>query len=651
MRVLECKTCGGHVLLVSDVLGQCESCGRTVTLPRVREDVQIEFYNRANQFRNWGEFDRAYSDFQHIIAQDSFDAEAYWSLCMCKYGVIYRKDLQSGQYQMVASRVRQEPIWEDMDYLSTLRNCDEDAKPHYRADARQIDEFVEDYFAFVRSEKPYDVFLGVRYADAEGKKTRSGEVAETVCQKLREKQLRVYCPWEAPGEAHAVFALDTAKLMFAVVTEPEELTGDDIRCYWQLFRSRCETDRNCHLIPIYSGVSLESLPVEIPTHQAVCADLPGWWQDMSWGAMQLLGKQKAPAEAEEDGISAEDFVKEARKSFEMGNLSAAGLMAEQALNYDANHAYAHYYLLMSKHNARKIEDLYCVPVNWETSTALNRIIELDKGELAEKLTVFRTEYCNRRDYQAARNYMAKEEYGNAITLLQKLIGFADSEKVLAECKKLHHHQITLANYRKETENDPMGHLYRVMQQKHGDQVEVLQRKINRVFNAPREKHSHVLALVCSIIMLILGLFVLIINATDMEGMDGVDSFIGVFYILVAAAYGFGVMRSVIQGVVFVFLGYLCISSFITEPYDGVENIALSVLPFLTFLVNFRKEAFYKKSLKELNTYEQTVITPLEQAILADLKNRYGSVLTDGEMGSFSTVRSIWEQEIQNQRVK
>lgn len=76
MMILKCKMCGGNIEITGESHGVCDSCGCEVTLPKLDDDRRAEMYNRGNHFRSRGEFDKAYSAYEHIIAEDGQDARS-----------------------------------------------------------------------------------------------------------------------------------------------------------------------------------------------------------------------------------------------------------------------------------------------------------------------------------------------------------------------------------------------------------------------------------------------------------------------------------------------------------------------------------------------------------------------------------------------
>lgn len=93
MSVFKCKMCGGTIEFEQGAtVGVCDSCGTKQTLPRLDDDRKANLYDRANHFRRNNDFDKAMSIYEQILNEDNTDAEAYWSLVLCRYGIEYVED-------------------------------------------------------------------------------------------------------------------------------------------------------------------------------------------------------------------------------------------------------------------------------------------------------------------------------------------------------------------------------------------------------------------------------------------------------------------------------------------------------------------------------------------------------------------------------
>ena len=88
MTVFKCKICGGTLEIEAGAtVATCEYCGTKQTLPRLDDERRANLYDRAGHFRRNSDFDRAAGIYNQILNEDPSDAEAYWSLVLCRYGV------------------------------------------------------------------------------------------------------------------------------------------------------------------------------------------------------------------------------------------------------------------------------------------------------------------------------------------------------------------------------------------------------------------------------------------------------------------------------------------------------------------------------------------------------------------------------------
>ena len=90
MSLFKCKICGGNLeYQEGSSVALCEYCGTKQTLPKISDGNNSTLYERADHFRRNNDFDKAISIYEQILNADNTDAEAYWSLVLCRYGVEY----------------------------------------------------------------------------------------------------------------------------------------------------------------------------------------------------------------------------------------------------------------------------------------------------------------------------------------------------------------------------------------------------------------------------------------------------------------------------------------------------------------------------------------------------------------------------------
>ncbi len=80
--------CGGELGITEETsVCECEYCGSKQTIPTVDDEKIMKLYDRANRLRMANEFDKAAGVYESIIAESDTEAEAYWGLLLCKFGI------------------------------------------------------------------------------------------------------------------------------------------------------------------------------------------------------------------------------------------------------------------------------------------------------------------------------------------------------------------------------------------------------------------------------------------------------------------------------------------------------------------------------------------------------------------------------------
>ena len=63
--ILKCKMCGGDIEITENkTIGLCLYCGCPMTFPKLDDDQKVAMFNRGNQYRRMGDFDRALSVYE-----------------------------------------------------------------------------------------------------------------------------------------------------------------------------------------------------------------------------------------------------------------------------------------------------------------------------------------------------------------------------------------------------------------------------------------------------------------------------------------------------------------------------------------------------------------------------------------------------------
>ena len=96
--VFNCKMCGGNLEITEGMrICKCSYCDSYQTIPDISGEKKLNLFNRANKLRFDCQFDRAYDVYSEIVSIFPNESEAYWGLCLCRYGIEYVTDPDTGK--------------------------------------------------------------------------------------------------------------------------------------------------------------------------------------------------------------------------------------------------------------------------------------------------------------------------------------------------------------------------------------------------------------------------------------------------------------------------------------------------------------------------------------------------------------------------
>ena len=288
MPIFECKNCGASLEVEPGAtVVTCDYCHSTQTLPRLDDGKRAGLFKRGNELRRAYEFDRAAELFGKVLDEDAGDAEAYWSLALCRYGVVYVEDPRTHDMVPTVNRMQTKGITADADYRQALE-CAEDAQRDvYKSQAAQISEIQRGISEVAAKDEPYDVFICYKESDAADRRTEDSVIAGDIYDALRKDGLRVFYSRESlkgmlgsAFEPHIFAALHSARVMVAVGTSKEHLESPWVRNEWSRYLALCDEDRDLTFLPVFKGMSAGELPAEFRSIQGLDLASAGGMQDL-----------------------------------------------------------------------------------------------------------------------------------------------------------------------------------------------------------------------------------------------------------------------------------------------------------------------------------------------------------------------------------
>ena len=189
----KCKICAGSLTIDPKTrIATCDYCGTKQNLPMFGDDSSKILYERGNQYLLHNEYDKAEGIFNQLLSVNPNDAEIYWDLVLCKYGVTYAKDPKTGEYIPTCNRTITESVLKNENYLKAIELSPGEKISLYKKDAEIIDNIQKGILELSRKEKPFDIFISYKETDADGYRTKDSIEAQKLYDKLTELGYKVF---------------------------------------------------------------------------------------------------------------------------------------------------------------------------------------------------------------------------------------------------------------------------------------------------------------------------------------------------------------------------------------------------------------------------------------------------------------------------
>ena len=388
MTVFECKRCGGGLNITeADKVVECEYCGTTQTVPSADNEKKMTLFNRANRLRLKNEFDKAAALYEQLIAEFPEEAEAYWGLCLCNWGIEYVDDPATGEKKPTCHRASFESLMKDENYLLAMEYADVTAQRVYRREAQEIDRLNDAILFVSRNEKPYDVFICYKETDENGMRTHDSVLAQDIYDALTANGLKVFFSRISledklgrQYEPYIFAALNSARVMLSIGTKYEYFQAAWVKNEWSRFMRLAAKDRSKVLIPCFCDMDPCDLPDEFKGLQAQDLGKLGAVQDLVRGVGKLLAKD-APKDGDVQqaavsnpaATTVQSLLKRAFMFLEDGEWRRANEYAEKVLDIDPENGEAYLAKAMSdleKRSRSSMNDASGIELNANIQKAL-----------------------------------------------------------------------------------------------------------------------------------------------------------------------------------------------------------------------------------------------------------------------------------------
>lgn len=537
MAVFKCKICGGTLEINNNQsVATCEYCGTKQTLPKLDDERKANLYDRANHFRRNNDFDKAMSIYEQILNEDNTDAESYWSILLCRYGIEYVEDPATHKRVPTVNRAQYTSIFDDEDYKSALQYADGFQRKIYQSEATAINEIQKGILAISQKEEPFDVFICYKETDNSGRRTKDSVLATELYHELTKEGYKVFFSRitleDKLGVAYEPYifaALNSAKVMVVLGTRPEHFNAVWVKNEWSRYLALIKNGAKKTLIPAYRDMDPYDLPEEFSHLQAQDMSKLGFMQDLTRGIKKLIETDNKPTIKEttiqsNSAINIAPLLKRVFMFLEDGDFERADDFCEQVLNQDPENAEAYLGKLMAELRVRRQQELGDCSEPFDNNKNYQKAVRFGDVSFSAIMKGYNSSIKERnaRKAEEARkesiylkaidNYNSADvaRIQDAINIFASLAGYKDSDEYIRLCQaRIAQIRIHEEKYRQEQERlaeekriaEEQAHLERQRQA-----------EIDRIEAKKRAKRNKKIAIIVSPIIAVVIAFIIILNS-------------------------------------------------------------------------------------------------------------------------------------------
>ena len=458
MSIFKCKMCGGTIEFEQGAtVGVCDSCGTKQTLPRLDDDKKANLYDRANHFRRNNDFDKAMSIYEQILNEDNTDAEAYWSLVLCRYGIEYVEDPASHKRIPTVNRAQFTSIFADEDYKSALQYADGYQKTIYEDEAKAIDEIQKGILAISQKEEPFDVFICYKETDANGRRTQDSVLANDLYHQLTQEGFKVFFARitleDKLGTAYEPYifaALNSSKVMVVLGTKPEYFNAVWVKNEWSRYLALIKNGAKKMIIPAYRDMDPYDLPEEFSHLQAQDMSKLGFMQDLIRGIKKII-EADAPKQTVKETVivgannaATTPLLERVFLFLEDGKWQDANIYCEKVLDIDPKNAEAYLGKLMVELQVRNRKQLADCAEPFDDRDNYSKVLRFGDEALEKEMRGYITHINERNEntrltgiYNSAKNAMSaantESAFKTAADTFATIPGFKDADTLAEQC--------------------------------------------------------------------------------------------------------------------------------------------------------------------------------------------------------------------------
>ena len=446
----KCKMCGGVLDNSANTkIVTCEYCGTKQTVPCPDSERIADLYARADEYRRKLEFDKAMALYEEILTENPEDAEAYWLVLLCEYGIEYVEDIAEDKRIPTINRMQYTAVFDNENYKAALKYADEEQAAVYRTEAEVINGIQKGILEISKKEAPCDIFIGYKEGDGQGRRTMDSVLATDIYELLTKEGYKVFFSritlddkFGMAYEPYIFAALQSSKIMIAVGTKKENYESVWVRNEWSRYLSLIKSGAKKVLIPAYKGMNPYELPEEFAHLQAINLGELGYQQDLLAGIRKIISRNRvkaAGADMHKDEDVAALFA-HFYFNMEQKNWEPALQTAEKILKVEPHNLQAKLGALLAAMHIFTAEDMKV----WDITAKKDFLAEMKSGDreymesLYKRLQKALPKNADKAYYEAVKRFHSMstpEECDLCLEELKKFKNYKNAADYAKQCKE------------------------------------------------------------------------------------------------------------------------------------------------------------------------------------------------------------------------
>ena len=247
-----CLECGGDIEVNPRTgVPECIYCHRVYKSGVISYDDDLQEVANQRQLR---EFIKAEELCEALLKAQPESCEAHWQALLAKLGVVYvEEDGRMKPTFFSCSYSEKDSVFDDEHYRAAIRYSDSaDTRAFYEAKARELDSLLKEFFALVKKEANYDVFISFKHTvsveiggDLKTFETDDCKKAREIYEHLKGRYNVFFSPvsiGEDTGiqgekyEPRILRALQTSQAMILVGFTEENLRAQWVENEWRRYK-------------------------------------------------------------------------------------------------------------------------------------------------------------------------------------------------------------------------------------------------------------------------------------------------------------------------------------------------------------------------------------------------------------------------------